>query len=148
MGTKTLSRESGNVTAKDLHWKVLSDITTGLLGFITQEEHDTMLGIVRSRDVLRYAAYCEILSNQMYADDVTADRFRALSQLVCFLKKFPFSTGHSNKDRKLSAVAKFYDGERACKATNKRFRHYFTKGNGLRLERQRPGLTCVLDYAR
>lgn len=120
-----IANARGNLTNdSDIVWGLLESMVNGL-GTATPPD---FLALARDaillRDVTRLTkGLSELLfSYPQLHDKSFAPVFRDMYQIVCFLKKFPFTLAEHPSDRRATAMQKLNDCEVLCKSTNERLR--------------------------
>lgn len=108
----------------DIVWGLLESMANGLGTATPSCFRDRLKEALASRDV---TGLTKGLSGLLFSYPQLHDKsfvpiFRDMYQIVCFLKKFPFTQDEHPCDRRATALQKLLDCESACLETNRRLR--------------------------
>lgn len=112
------------IASNDAHWLIYSALVDGAAGYFSFDDVCDLKSCILKRDVARLLSTCARIDGYLtvYGDQLDISTIRAHRQVVCFLKKYPFSQNEYDNDRALVAKKKFLAAELDCDRTNARLR--------------------------
>jgi len=105
------------------HWSTLLAYVTASASVLGIDIASEFIAICYAKDAVRYLEYTKTLERELVYTPETSDLFvRTTRQLICFLKKFPFTKEEVPIDTRLAGIVKWKEAEAQCAATNLRLR--------------------------
>lgn len=112
------------LSANAVHWSLIDALISGAAGSFGFDDICDLKSCILRRDVSQLLKTCARIDDYLteYSNQIDISTIRAHRQVVCFLKKFPFSKSEFANDRNQVAKEKFSAAESRCFQTNERLK--------------------------
>jgi len=104
------------------HWELYATLLRGSASVLGFDAFCSLFSSTLRRDVGELLSRVKVLDADPQLYDQPLPYLKALKQVVCFLKKFPFSKQEFPHDRRQTAFEKWLSAEDQCRKTNARLR--------------------------